>query len=87
MNKRIKKLFWEIFPKNKEEWEKYFDWCIHYSKIFYPVGMLLNIYATIMLFLTELLIYSLVILLFPLTRIELRIHANKARKQRKKNND
>ncbi|CYX34722.1 hypothetical protein [Streptococcus suis] len=87
MNKWIKKLFWEIFPKNKEEREKYFDWCIQYSKVFYPVGMLLNIYATIMLFLTELLTYSLVILLFPLTRIELRIHANEYRKQRKKNND
>ncbi|HEL1931443.1 TPA: hypothetical protein TYI17_002266 [Streptococcus suis] len=87
MNKRIKKLFWEIFPENKKGWEKYFDWCLYDSKTFYPVGKLLNIYATIMLFLTELLIYSLVILLFPLTRIELRIHANKVRKQRKKNND
>ena len=55
--------------------------------IFSPVGMLLNIYGTIMLFLTELLVYSLVILLFPLTRIELEIRANKARKQRRKNND
>ena len=83
----MNKLFWKIFPKNKEEWEKYLDWCINHSKIFYPVGMLLNIFGTIMLFLTELLVYSLVILLFPLTRIELEIRANKARKQRRKNND
>lgn len=83
----MKKLFWKIFPKNKEEWEKYIDWCTHDSKIFSPVGMLLNIYGTIMLFLTELLVYSLVILLFPLTRIELEIRANKARKQMRKNND
>ncbi|HEM6081685.1 TPA: hypothetical protein U2B95_000096 [Streptococcus suis] len=83
----MKKLFWKIFPKNKEECEKYLDWCINDSKIFYPVGMLLNIFATIMLFLTELLVYSLVISLFPLTRIELEIRANKARKQRRKNND
>ena len=83
----MKKLLWKIFPKNKEEREKYIDWCTHDSKIFSTVGMLLNIYGTIMLFLTELLVYSLVILLFPLTRIELEIRANKARKQRRKNND
>ena len=34
----MKKLFWKIFPKNKEEREKYLDWCIHDSKIFYPTG-------------------------------------------------
>ncbi|HFI0794856.1 TPA: hypothetical protein ACGO8I_001875 [Streptococcus suis] len=72
----MKKLFWEIFPKNKEERKKYLDWCIYDSKIFYLVGILLNI-----------LVYSLVILLFPLTRVELEIRANKARKQRRKNND
>ncbi|HEM3451976.1 TPA: hypothetical protein U1B00_001990 [Streptococcus suis] len=72
----MKRLFWKIFPKNKEEWEKHLDWCTHDSKIFYLVGILLNI-----------LVYSLVILLFPLTRIELEIRANKARKQRRKNND
>ncbi|HFU4362864.1 TPA: hypothetical protein ACGO9G_000818 [Streptococcus suis] len=72
----MKKLFWEIFPKNKKGWEKYFDWCIYDSKIFYLVGILLNI-----------LVYSLVILLFPLTRIELEIRANKSRKKRRKNND
>lgn len=83
----MKKLLWRIFPKSKKGWEKYFDWCINNSKIFYPVEMLLNIFATIMLFLTILLVYSLVILLFPLTRIELEIRANKVRKQRRKNND
>lgn len=83
----MKKLFWKIFPKNKEGWEKYLYWCIHDSKIFYPVGMILNIYGAIMLFLTELLVCSLVILLFPVTRVELKIRANKARKQRRRNND
>lgn len=32
----MKKLFWEIFPENKEEREKCFDWCIHYSKMILP---------------------------------------------------
>ncbi|HEM3634842.1 TPA: hypothetical protein U1C44_000265 [Streptococcus suis] len=78
----MKKLFWEIFPKNKKGWEKYFDWCLYDSKTFYPVGKLLNIYAAIMLFITELLVFGLLILLFPLTRIELRIRSSKAKKQK-----
>ena len=49
----MKKLLWKIFPESKKGWEKYFDWCINNSKIFYPVEMLLNIFATIMLFLTK----------------------------------
>ncbi len=80
----MKKLFWEIFPKNKKAWERYFDWCLYDSKTFYPVGKLLNIYATIMLFITELLIFVLLILLFPLTRIELRIRSSKVKKQKEK---
>lgn len=78
----MKKLFWEIFPKNKEEWERYFDWCLYDSKIFYPVGKLLNIYATIMLFITQLLVYALLILLLPLTKLELRIRASRVKKQK-----
>lgn len=80
----MKKLFWEIFPKNKKSWERYFDWCLYDSKTFYPVGKLLNIYATIMLFITELLIFVLLILLFQLTRIELRIRSSKVKKQKEK---
>ena len=57
----MKKLLWKIFPKSEKDWEKYLDWCIHNSKIFYPVEMLLNIFATIMLFLTKLLVYSLML--------------------------
>ena len=76
----MKKLFWEIFPKNKKAWERYIDWCLYDSKTFYPVGKLLNIYATIMLFITELLIFVLLILLFPLTRIELKIRSSRAKK-------
>lgn len=81
----MKKLFWKIFPENKKSWEKYFDWCLYDSKTFYPVGKLLNIYATIMLFITELLVFGLLILLFPLTRIELRIRSSKAKNKRRKN--
>lgn len=80
----MKNLLREIFPKNKESWKKYFDWCLYDSKTFYPVGKLLNIYATIMLFITELIVFGLLILLFPLTRIELRIRSSKAKKQKEK---
>lgn len=80
----MKNLIWEIFPKNKESWKKYFDWCLYDSKTFYPVGKLLNIYATIMLFITELIVFGLLILLFPLARIELGIRSSKAKKQKEK---
>ncbi|MBY4972945.1 hypothetical protein K6V43_06075 [Streptococcus suis] len=80
----MKKLFWEIFPENKKGWERYFDWCLYDSKTFYPIGKLLNIYASIMLFITELLVFVLLILLFPLTRIESRIRSSKAKKQKEK---
>ena len=80
----MKNLIWEIFPKNKESWKKYFDWCLYDSKTFYPVGKLLNIYATIMLFITELIVFGLLILLFPLMRIELGIRSSKAKKQKEK---
>ncbi|HEM3080607.1 TPA: hypothetical protein U0826_001339 [Streptococcus suis] len=83
----MKKLFWEIFPKNKKGWDKYFDWCLLDSKIFYPVGKLLSLYAAAMLFITLVPIYVLLVLLFPLTRIELRIRSNKVRKQMEATND
>lgn len=80
----MKKLFWEIFPKNKKSWEKYFDWCLYHSKTFYPAGKLLNIYAIIAQFITGLLVFTLLILFFPLTRIELRIRSSKVKKQKEK---
>ena len=80
----MKNLFREIFPKNKESWERYIRWCEHYSYTFYPVSKLLGVYATIMLVITQLLFYGLIILLFPLTRIELRIRSSKAKKQKEK---
>lgn len=83
----MKRLFREIFPINREEWRSYFDWCINHSKVFYPIGRLLNIFAAVILVIVEILIHILLILLFPLTRIELRICANKDRKQRSKNHD
>lgn len=80
----MKKLFWEIFPKNKEEWEWYFDWCINYSKMFYPIGKTLNVCSIVILLVIELFIHVLLIMLFPLMRIELRICANSYRKQKRK---
>ena len=80
----MKNLFREVFPKNKESWERYFRWCEYDSYTFYPVSKLLSAYATIMLVITELLVYALLILLFPLTRIELRIRSSRAKKQKEK---
>ena len=43
----MKNLIWEIFPKNKESWERYIMWCEYDSYTFYPVSKLLGVYATI----------------------------------------
>lgn len=80
----MKNLLREIFPKNKESWERYIRWCEYDSYTFYPVSKLLGVYATIMLVITELLFYGLIILLFPLTRIELKIRSSRAKKQKEK---
>lgn len=80
----MKKLLWRIFPKSKKGWEKYFDWCLYHSKTFYPAGKFLDIYAIIAQFITILLVFTLLILFFPLTRIELRICSSKAKKQKEK---
>jgi hypothetical protein len=83
----MKNLFREIFPKNKESWERYFRWCKYNSYTFYPVSKLLGVYAIIILVITKLLFYGLIILLFPLTRIELKIRSSRAKKQKEKKND
>ena len=83
----MKNLSREIFPKNKESWERYFRWCEYDSYTFYPVSKLLGACATIMLVITELLFYGLIILLFPLTRIErieFKIRSSRAKKQNKR---
>lgn len=78
----IPKLFQEIFPQNKKEWDKYFTYCIHHSYIFYPIGLTLVVMKDVLYFLFEKLLLLCLILLFPLTRIELRVRYDREKMRR-----
>lgn len=76
----MKKLFWEIFPKNRTSWKRYFDWCLYNSKTFKPLRKILNIIGTVLLFIFKTSVYLALVLMFPITRAELRIRSNKVKK-------
>ena len=82
------KLLRQIFPQGKEGWLKYFDWCGYHSYVFKPIEKTLDLIKTICEWLLVLLALTALILLFPLTRIELRVRSSKVKKKmEEKQND
>lgn len=82
------KLLREIFPQGKKGWLKYFDWCGYRSYVFKPIAKTLGLIKTICEGLLFLLALTALILLFPLTRIELRVRSSKVKKKmEEKQND
>lgn len=82
------KLLREIFPQGKAGWLKYFDWCGYRSYVFKPIAKTLGLIEIICEWLLFLLALTALILLFPLTRIELRVRSNIAKKKmEEKQND
>lgn len=82
------KLLRQIFPQGKEGWVQYFDWCGYHSYVFKPIEKTLDLIKTICEWLLVLLALTALIILFPLTRIELRVRATKIKKKmEEKQND
>lgn len=82
------KLLRDIFPQGKKGWLKYFDWCGYRSYVFKPIAKTLGLIKTICEWLLFLLALTALILLFPLTRIELRVRSSKVKKKmEEKQND
>lgn len=78
----MKKLLWEIFPRDKKQWKRYFDWVVYESKSVYPIFLTLKIILTTFEFLMEVILRIILVITFPITRIELRIRSNKAIRQK-----
>mgnify|MGYP000849234689 CR=1 FL=1 len=78
----MNKLFKNIFPQDKKQWKRYFDWVIYESKSVYPIFLILKIILTTFEFLMEMIIRIILVITFPITRIELRIRSNKVIRQK-----
>lgn len=82
------KLLRQIFPQGKEGWVRYFYWCGYHSYVFKPIEKTLGLIKIICEELLFLLALTALILLFPLTRIELRVRSSKVKKKmEEKQND
>lgn len=68
MSEFIQKIFWEIFPRGYKSWNRYLSWSFSQSYIGRPL------YYLVILFL---------LILFPITRLELRIRSTLAKRKSK----
>ena len=77
----MNKIFWEIFPRDKKQWKRYFEWVVYESKSVHPIFLILKIILTTFEFLLEMILRIILVITFPITRIELRIRSNKVKKK------
>ena len=42
----MNKIFWEIFPRDKKQWKRYFEWVVYESKSVHPIFLILKIILT-----------------------------------------
>lgn len=73
----VSKIYRQIFPSNRTYWRKYIDYVLNHSQTFKPIKWVFSSFVYGLLFV-------LLIITFPVTRLELKIRAKIIKKQLKK---